>query len=128
MPFYLRLILSFIIATALISCGRPAANSSKAPSVIGSSDSRRTTMPENSALKSRYLQSCYSCHHRGANSAPRTGSASDWAPRLAKGMDILLRNTTTGLNAMPPRGMCMDCSDDDYRALIKFMSGTSSQP
>jgi cytochrome c5 len=23
---------------------------------------------------------------------------------------------------MPPKGMCNDCSDDEYRALIEYMS------
>lgn len=126
MRFYIRLIAIFILATLIISCGRSAPDSGKVSSAAGSAGNNRNTMPENSALKSQYLQSCYSCHHRGANSAPRTGIASDWAPRLAKGMDTLLQNTASGINAMPPRGMCIDCSDDDYRALIKFMSGTNS--
>jgi cytochrome c5 len=26
------------------------------------------------------------------------------------------------MNAMPPRGMCNDCTDADYKALITYMS------
>jgi cytochrome c5 len=41
---------------------------------------------------------------------------------LAKGMDALVLSVTNGLNAMPPRGLCMDCSAEDYQAVIKLMS------
>jgi cytochrome c5 len=37
-------------------------------------------------------------------------------------MDVLVAAVTAGLNAMPPKGMCYDCSADDYKALIEFMS------
>ncbi|WP_372865196.1 cytochrome c5 family protein [Spongiibacter sp.] len=79
-------------------------------------------MPSSSALQSLYLQSCYSCHSRGANGAPRSGDRQQWQARLAKGMDTLLDHTINGYRAMPPRGMCLNCSRDDYRALIEFMA------
>ncbi|HUH58299.1 MAG TPA: cytochrome c5 family protein, partial [Pseudomonadales bacterium] len=28
-----------------------------------------------------------------------------------------------GLNAMPPKGTCGDCSDDDLMSAINYMSG-----
>jgi len=34
----------------------------------------------------------------------------------------LLQSVNNGLNAMPPKGMCFDCSEADYRALIGYMS------
>ncbi|HEY9032792.1 MAG TPA: c-type cytochrome [Pseudomonadales bacterium] len=71
-----------------------------------------------------YNQSCIACHSSGAAGAPKTGDAAAWAPRLEKGMEQLLANTKSGINAMPPKGMCMDCNDDEYKALIEFMSST----
>ncbi|MGB1907519.1 MAG: c-type cytochrome, partial [Spongiibacter sp.] len=62
------------------------------------------------------------------NGAPRTGNEQDWAPRLATGMDTLLDHTRNGYNAMPPRGMCINCSDDDFRALINFMAHPGNLP
>ncbi len=41
---------------------------------------------------------------------------------MAKGMDALVLSVNTGLNAMPPKGMCFDCTDDDYKALIEYMA------
>jgi cytochrome c5 len=74
------------------------------------------------AIVAKYNRSCISCHAAGAANAPRTGDAKAWAPRLAKGIDVLVANVNKGFNAMPPKGMCMDCSDADHKALIEYMS------
>jgi cytochrome c5 len=26
------------------------------------------------------------------------------------------------MNAMPPKGMCFDCTDEEYQALIEYMA------
>lgn len=69
-----------------------------------------------------YNKSCIACHSSGAAGAPKTGDAAAWAPRLAKGMDKLVASAKTGINAMPPKGMCMDCTDAEFKALIQFMT------
>jgi cytochrome c5 len=69
-----------------------------------------------------YNKSCIACHASGAAGAPKTGDVVAWTPRLAKGMDKILANTKNGINAMPPKGMCMDCTDAEFKALIQFMS------
>ncbi|MBZ2188762.1 c-type cytochrome [Alcanivorax sp. JB21] len=73
-------------------------------------------------VEERYNSSCVFCHASGAAGAPKTGDEAAWAPRLEKGMETLVKHTREGLNAMPPRGMCGDCSDDEYRALIEYMT------
>ena len=70
----------------------------------------------------RYNKTCVVCHSSGAAGAPKFGAAQDWAPRLAKGQEKLLVSIKNGLNAMPPKGMCNDCSDTEYKALIQYMS------
>lgn len=70
----------------------------------------------------KYNKSCAVCHATGAANAPKTGDAAAWEARLAKGMDALVAAVSTGLNAMPPKGMCFDCSDEDYKALIEYMA------
>ena len=67
-----------------------------------------------------YQAACFACHGTGALGAPK--SADDWAPRLAKGADTLLNHAINGFNAMPPKGTCMDGSDDELKAAIDFMS------
>ena len=39
------------------------------------------------------------------------------------GLDGLVKSAIAGLNAMPPKGTCSDCSDDELRAAIQEMSG-----
>ena len=70
----------------------------------------------------KYNKSCAVCHASGAANAPKTGDAAAWESRMAKGMDTLVQSVQNGLNAMPPKGMCFDCSDEDYQAMITYMA------
>ncbi len=70
----------------------------------------------------KYNKSCAVCHNTGAANAPKTGDAAAWEPRMAKGMETLLQSVNNGLNAMPPKGMCFDCTDDEYKELITYMA------
>ncbi|MBV1907260.1 MAG: c-type cytochrome [Pseudomonadales bacterium] len=69
-----------------------------------------------------YDKSCFICHAAGVGGAPKFQNIDDWKPRLAKGLDTLWSSTQNGLNAgMPPKGTCMDCSDDELRAAMDYM-------
>jgi cytochrome c5 len=70
----------------------------------------------------KYNKSCAICHAAGVANAPKTGDAAGWEPRLAKGMDVLVKSVETGMNAMPPKGMCFDCTADEVTALIEYMA------
>ncbi|KUJ79221.1 cytochrome c5 family protein [Microbulbifer flavimaris] len=72
-----------------------------------------------------YQRTCFSCHNSGINGAPRTGDQAAWAVRLEKGMYTLVDNARNGYRAMPPRGLCFDCSDEEYAALIRLMAEQS---
>ncbi len=67
-----------------------------------------------------YNSVCAACHATGLLGAPIPGSA-EMAQRAEKGMDALVQNAVNGLNAMPPRGGRPDLSDEQLRAVIKFM-------
>ncbi|WP_123713522.1 c-type cytochrome [Sinobacterium caligoides] len=69
-----------------------------------------------------YNKTCVICHGSGAAGAPKFAHQEDWSPRLAKGMPALKESVHKGLNAMPPMGMCQDCSDEDFEKLINYMS------
>lgn len=64
---------------------------------------------------------CTACHSTGVSGAPKTGNADDWAPRIAQGRDLLNDHAINGFNAMPAKGSCMDCSDDEIIAAIDHM-------
>jgi len=67
-------------------------------------------------------KACTACHTAGVADAPKVGDKAAWDLRKAKGIDALLSSVKNGLNAMPAGGMCADCSDEDYKAAIEFMS------
>jgi cytochrome c5 len=73
-------------------------------------------------LEDRYNKTCVVCHAAGAAGAPKTGVPAEWEARMAKGMDALVESVDKGMNAMPPKGMCFDCSADDFKALIEYMA------
>ncbi len=68
-----------------------------------------------------YQMSCNACHGTGAAGAPMLGDAGVWGARMEKGMDALMSNVINGVGAMPARGICMTCSDDDLQAIVDYM-------
>lgn len=74
-------------------------------------------------VESTYQMSCFACHGTGAAGAPILGDADAWTERMAKGMDAVMANVMNGVNAMPPKGLCMTCSDDNLQALVNYMAG-----
>lgn len=86
----------------------------------------QTLVPEDPALAAKYDRSCRTCHSLVDAQAPLTGHRADWRHRLdAREAEIVLANIKNGLNAMPPMGLCNDCSDVELIALTDFMSGSS---
>ena len=72
-----------------------------------------------------YGKYCTVCHGSGLMNAPKTGDSAEWQARAdAKGgLDGILKTAISGINAMPPKGTCSDCTDDELKAAIKSMSG-----
>ena len=64
---------------------------------------------------------CTTCHGAGVMGAPKYGNAADWAPRAAKGIETLYTHALNGFNAMPPKGMCGACSEDEVKAAVDYM-------
>lgn len=83
--------------------------------------------PADPALAQVYASSCQLCHANPASGAPLAGDAKAWAPRLAQGAETLLDHSINGYQGMPPMGLCMQCSEAQFLALISFMSGHSFQ-
>jgi len=68
---------------------------------------------------------CNACHGTGLLGSPKIGDAAAWKDRADHqgGLSGLLAKAITGLNAMPPKGTCADCSDDELKGAIEKMSG-----
>jgi cytochrome c5 len=71
-----------------------------------------------------YTQNCAMCHATGMAGAPKFGDADAWSGRIAaKGFETVVKNSITGINAMPAKGMCMTCTDENMTALVEYISG-----
>ncbi|WP_339409083.1 c-type cytochrome [Pseudomonas sp. EA_35y_Pfl2_R5] len=68
---------------------------------------------------------CGACHTPGILGAPKIGDSAAWKARADAegGLDGILAKAISGINAMPPKGTCADCSDDELREAIQKMSG-----
>jgi len=75
----------------------------------------------------KYMASCFACHSTGAAGAPKVGSgmAVEWESRLEKGLDSIIQNAINGINTMPAKGLCFDCSDDELGAIVEYMINSS---
>ena len=67
---------------------------------------------------------CNSCHQAGVAGAPKIGDKAAWAPRLAQGLDGLVKSATAGKNAMPPKGGA-DLTPAELTRAIVFMANKS---
>ena len=72
-----------------------------------------------------YKATCQACHASGAAGAPKLGDKEAWAPRIATGVDAMLAVAIKGKGAMPPKGACAACTDDDLKAAIEYMVSQS---
>lgn len=70
-----------------------------------------------------FKKHCFACHMTGAANAPKVGDAQAWAPRIEKGMDALVMSALEGVpnTAMPAKGTCNSCSEDELKSAIEFM-------
>ena len=110
--------LTLTLATALLTACAGESNESSARTETQSRQQR----PADTQLAAIYDRSCRSCHTIAATGSPLTGDTLAWSPRMEKGMPTLLDNVVNGFGGMPPFGMCMDCSAQEFEALINFMA------
>ena len=97
-------------ATAPEPIAEPAATQAAAEPMATSVDGQKI-----------YQSSCQACHVAGVAGAPKLGDKEAWAPRIAKGNDAMFLSVKNGLKAMPPKGTCMSCSEDELRAAMEYM-------
>lgn len=71
-----------------------------------------------------FKSACSACHATGAAGAPKVGDKAAWGPRLAQGLDGLLKSAINGKNAMPPKGGA-NASDFELARAIVHMANQS---
>ena len=77
-----------------------------------------------------YQQFCELCHAMKPLvnvAAPRIGVNTDWDWRLKQGMNAMIERINLGVRAMPPRGGCFECSDEQLKEAVEYMLPKKSQ-
>jgi len=69
-----------------------------------------------------YTINCAVCHGMAGTGAPQSGKLDDWQQRSKQGMESMLNHVMDGFQSMPAMGGCFDCSEQDFRLLITYMS------
>ena len=76
-----------------------------------------------------YQSACVACHGAGIAGAPKLGDASQWAKRIAKGLDILYASAINGVQGsagvMPAKGGNPALSDAEVKAAVDYMVAQS---
>tara|TARA_B100000886_G_scaffold155091_1_gene105582 strand:+ start:3397 stop:3759 length:363 start_codon:yes stop_codon:yes gene_type:complete len=68
-----------------------------------------------------YNQGCAACHTAGLAGAPMFANLDQWTDRTTKGLEVLTANAYNGYNAMPAKGLCMDCSELEIERSVQYM-------
>ena len=68
-----------------------------------------------------YSSVCAACHDTGAAGAPKNGDVNAWSSRIDKGMETLVSHAINGYNAMPAKGGCSSCSDEEIELAVQLM-------
>ncbi|HET7175696.1 MAG TPA: c-type cytochrome [Gammaproteobacteria bacterium] len=68
---------------------------------------------------------CQVCHATGMLGAPKIGDKAAWAPRIAKGLDVLKGHALHGFGEMPAKGGNEKLSDEDVAKALEYMVGQS---
>ncbi len=76
---------------------------------------------EGEQIVQHYCVNCHGIKPLIQIGAPRMGIIADWTPRIKKGVNALFKNTDEGLNAMPARGGCFECTDEQLLLAIMAM-------
>jgi cytochrome c5 len=66
-------------------------------------------------------EQCAKCHREGKGGAPKIGDRAAWTPRLAAGLDNLVRAAIRGHGGMPARGERADLTDAEVRNAVLHM-------
>jgi cytochrome c5 len=68
-----------------------------------------------------YNSKCAGCHTSGVMAAPKYASLADWSSRIDLGLDKLTSSAIAGKGGMPPRGTCMDCTDNEIKVTVQYI-------
>jgi cytochrome c5 len=102
--------------------GKVSVEGGAAPAAAPDNSKKSTETAAKAPGQATFEKYCITCHKDGLAGAPKFRDANDWKPRLAaQNLDVLTATAIKGLNAMPPKGTCQECSEEDIRQAIQYM-------
>ena len=113
------------VASAKVEPAEPAAPAKAEPAVSAAAVSETTAASSARPGEEIFNSTCTVCHTTGVAEAPKIADNEAWAPRIATGIDAMLATVINGKGAMPPRGTCGNCSDDELKGAIEYMVSKS---
>lgn len=111
------------VGTVNISEQAPTLKEAPEPQAEAPATPINSTQAETTQNKGKqiYETKCSICHASGVAGAPKLSDSAEWKKRYQQGMQILLQHVLQGFNAMPPKGTCTDCSEQDLQDAIDYM-------
>lgn len=76
---------------------------------------------EGKQIVQHYCAMCHASKPMIQLGAPTIGENEMWKARVKQGIGVLLKHTEEGVNAMPARGGCFECSDKQLLLAIMAM-------
>lgn len=75
--------------------------------------------------KAIFGELCHACHEKGVAGAPIVGDKAAWAPRVAEGLDTLVKHAIDGFTGktgiMPAKGGNPALTDEQVKATVTWM-------
>lgn len=78
--------------------------------------------PGNRTGEQIYNGACKACHEAGVSGAPKKGDSAAWGPRIARGLDSLVKTATEGKGAMPAKGGVADLTPEELTRAVVFIA------
>ena len=116
------------VAMLLAACGGKEETSDSNAKPAAPFDPMALELSDPNLVKGRdvWVATCGQCHVRGLGGAPIIADTAAWAPRIAKGVDVLYDHAINGfsgpqMNTMPPKGGFTDLSDEEVKLAVDFV-------
>ncbi len=86
--------------------------------MVASAESNESSERSGEAI---YNSKCSGCHTSGVMEAPKYASLEDWSTRIDVGLEKLTLSAIAGKGGMPPKGACMDCTDNEIKLTVQYI-------
>ncbi|MEX2132098.1 MAG: c-type cytochrome [Pseudohongiellaceae bacterium] len=116
-----QLVKACMLVTGLLATGSIYADSQSAAPL------QLAAVSDGFNVETTFAATCAACHNAGVANAPKPDDAAAWNTRMEKGIDAVMVNVINGLNSMPAKGLCFNCTDDDLKAVVEFMYAKSQE-